>query len=66
MRDPYTFQQEKGKNIMVDEEGFQHVRNRRNTRRNIFNTVNDKMRSSAFALAEEVRAARHRNNPHYE
>ena len=51
---------------MVDEEGFQQVKNRRNTRRDIFNTVNDKMRSSAFALAEEVRAARHMNNPHYE
>lgn len=49
---------------MVDEDGFQQVKNRKNTRRNIFDTVNDEMRSNAFALAEEVRAARHRNKPH--
>lgn len=49
---------------MVDEEGFQQVKNRRNARMNIFNVVNDEMRSSAYALAEEVRVARHRINPH--
>ena len=32
----HTNNQEKGKHIAVDEEGFQQVRNRRNTRRNIF------------------------------
>ena len=52
---------EKGKNIVMDEDGFQQVRNRKNTRRNIFDIVNDDMRSSAYALAEEVRAARFRS-----
>ena len=64
IRAPYTFQREIGKNIMVDEEGFQQVKNRRSTRKYIFDTVNDEMRSSAFALAEEVRAARLRSKPH--
>ena len=45
----------------MDEDGFQQVRNRKNTRRNIFDIVNDDMRSSAYALAEEVRAARFRS-----
>ena len=58
---PHTLQQEKGKNTMVDEDGFQQVKNRRNTRRNIFDTVNDEMRTSAFALAEEVWATRYRS-----
>lgn len=60
---PQMYQQDKGKNIEVDEEGFQQVRNRKNTKINIFNIVNDEMRSSAFALAEEARAARYRSNP---
>ena len=32
----HHYQNEKGKNIVVDEEGFQQVRSRKNTRRNIF------------------------------
>ena len=49
-------QQEKGKNIVTDEDGFQQVRNRKNTRRNIFDIVDDDMKSNAFALREETRA----------
>lgn len=55
----HAYQQDKGKNIVVDEEGFQTVKNRKNTRRNIFPIVNDERRSSAFALAEGVQAARY-------
>ncbi len=33
-------QQEKGKNPVVDEDGFQHVTSKRNTRRNIFEKEN--------------------------
>lgn len=54
----------KGKNIGVDGGGFQQVKNRKNTKRNIFNIVNDELRSSAFALAEDTRAARNRSKPH--
>ena len=50
-------QQEKRKNIVMDEDGFQQVRNRKNTRRNIFDIVNDDLRSSAYALGEEIRVA---------
>ena len=32
----HMHRQEKGKNIVVDEEGFQQVRSRKNTRRNVF------------------------------
>ena len=32
----------------------------KNTKKNIFNIVNDEMRSSATALAEETRAAKNR------
>jgi hypothetical protein len=57
-----TYQQEKGKNIiMVDEDGFQQVRHKRNTKRNIFDIVNDELRSNAVALEEEVRAAWYRS-----
>jgi hypothetical protein len=56
-----TYQQEEGKNIMVDEDGFQQVRHKRNTKRNIFDIVNDELRSSAVALEEEVRTARYRS-----
>ena len=59
---PQTHQQDKGKSIRIDEDGFQQVINRKNTRRSIFNTINDEMRSNAFALAEESRAARFRSN----
>jgi hypothetical protein len=51
----------KEKNIVLDEDGFQQVRNRKNTRRNIFDLVNDEMRGSAYALREEDRAARYRS-----
>ena len=54
-------QQDKGKNIVTDEDGFQQVRNRKNTRRNIFDAVDDDMRSSAYALREEIRAAQYRS-----
>ena len=37
----HTNNQEKGKHIAVDEEGFQQVRNRRNIRRNIFENGKD-------------------------
>jgi hypothetical protein len=57
----HQHQQEKGKNIVLDEDGFQQVRNRKNTRRNIFDLVNDEMRGSAYALIEEDRAARYRS-----
>ena len=33
-----------------------------NPKRNIFNIVNDEMRSSATALAEEIRATRNKSN----
>ena len=56
----HTYQQEKGKNIIMDEEGFQQVKNRKSTRKNIFDVINDEERSSAYALAEEARAARNR------
>jgi hypothetical protein len=39
---------------------LQQVRHRKNTRRNIFNIVNDDMRGSAYAPREEVRVARFR------
>ena len=45
----------------MDEDGFQQVKSRKNTKRNIFNIVNDEMRSSAFALAEETKAARNKS-----
>ena len=48
----------------MDEDGFQQVKNRKNTKRNIFNIVNDEMKSNAFALAEETRAARNRSKHH--
>ena len=57
---PHSYQPEKGKNIEVDEDGIQPVKNRKNTKKNIFNIVNDEMRSSATALAEETRAAKNR------
>lgn len=53
-------QHEKGKNIVVDEDGFQHVRHRKNARRNIFDIVNDDRRSIAFTLGEEARAGHYR------
>ena len=37
---------------MVDEEGFQHVRNRRNSRMNIFNAVDDEQQNHAFEQRE--------------
>ena len=55
----HAFQQEEGKNI-VDEDGFQPVRNRKNTKRNIFDLVDDERSSSAQALAEEIKTARNR------
>ena len=36
----------KRKNILIDEDGFQQVRNQKNTRRNIFDIVNNDMRSN--------------------
>jgi hypothetical protein len=54
-------QREKGKNIVMDEDGFQQVNYRKNARRNIFDLVDDDMRSSAYAVREEVRAAQYRN-----
>ena len=41
----------------MDEDGFQQVRHRKNTRKNIFDIVIDEMRSSIYALGEEIRAA---------
>ena len=61
---PHSYQPDKGKNIVVDENGFQKVKNMKNPKRNIFNIVNDEGRSSAVALAEEIRAARNRSNLH--
>ena len=58
---PHSYKPDKGKNVVMDEEGFQQVRNRKNTKRNILNIVNDERRSSAFALAEEIRAAKTRS-----
>jgi hypothetical protein len=43
----------------VDEDGFQQVRHRKTTRKNIFDIVNDDMRSNTFALGEEIRATRY-------
>ena len=48
---PYTRpfnQQDKGKTKIVDDEGFQQVGNRRNTRRNIFENVEDDLRRPAY------------------
>ena len=59
---PHSYQPDKGKNIVVDENGFQPVKNMKNPKRNIFNIVNNEMRSSATALADEIRAARNRSN----
>ena len=42
-REPHSFQpkqQAKGKHVVLDDEGFQQVRSRKNTRRNIFNKEN--------------------------
>ena len=39
----HTYYQEKGKHIAVDEDGFHQVRNRKNTKRNIFESSNDIM-----------------------
>lgn len=48
----HTYKKDKGKNAMVDEEGFQHVRNRRNSRMNIFNAVDDEQQNHAFEQRE--------------
>ena len=45
----------------MDEDGFQQVRHRKNTRKNIFDIVIDEMRSSIYALGEEIRAARYKS-----
>ena len=42
---------------MVDDDGFQHVRHRRSTRRNIFDAIDDDWRRLAFEQREACRAA---------
>lgn len=60
---PHSYQPDKGKNIAVGEDGFQQVQSRKNTKKNIFNIVNDEMRSSAFALEEETMATLNKSKP---
>ena len=57
---PHALQNEKGKYTEVDEDGFQQVKYRTNAGRKIFDIVDDDMRKSAHALADEARAARYR------
>lgn len=57
----HIHQQDKGENIIIDEDGFQQVRHRRSTWRNIFDIVNDNLRKNALELGEEVRATRYRS-----
>ena len=40
--------QDKGKNKIIDDEGFQQVRSRRNTRRNIFENTEEDLRRPAY------------------
>jgi len=58
-RKPHSFhpnQQAKGKRIVLDDEGFQQVRGRKNTRRNIFDKENDFSRWHATDLREEAQS----------
>ena len=58
-REPHSFQpnqQAKGKHIVLDDEGFQQVRGRKNTRRNIFDKENELGRRHATDFVEEAQA----------
>lgn len=57
----HIHQQDKGKNIVIDEDGFQQVRHRKNAQKNIFDIVNDDLKKSAFELGEDVRAPCYRS-----
>ena len=46
---------DKGKTKMVDDEGFQQVRSRKNTRRNIFENVDDDLRKQAYEQRSAMR-----------
>ena len=57
-RPPQPFQrrhQEKDKGPAVDADGFQQVKNRKNTRRNIFDEIHDEMRVFAKDQQEVAR-----------
>lgn len=51
----------KRKTIVVDEDGFQQVKNRKNTRRNIFG---EERRPNDLVQADETRTSRYRSKPH--
>ena len=51
---PHTYQQEKGKSKVVDEDGFQQVRHRKNTSRNIFDQVDVSLKENTYVQRETV------------
>lgn len=57
---PHTYhtQQVKGKGLAIDHDGFQHVRNRRGIRRNIFNEVDDEPRKHAMEQREATKKSK--------
>ena len=61
---PPLYQKEKGKNVDVDDDGFQLVNNCKHTRRNIFDNDNTEARSSVPAQAAEARQGRMQTTQH--
>lgn len=57
------FRRRRKKNIVVDADGFQQVKKRKNTKRNIFGISNAEARSNAYVQVEEIRSAMHRSQP---
>lgn len=51
---PHTYQHEKGKNKVVDDDGFQQVRYRKNMCRNIFDLGDNNLKENTFVQREVV------------
>lgn len=52
----------KDKGLTIDQDGFQHVRNRRGIRRNIFNEVDDEPRKHAMEQREATKKSKRRSH----
>lgn len=58
----HTHNQIINKNIVIDQDCFQHVRNMKHTRRNIFDTVGEDARVHIFEQEGEIRIEQHNHN----
>lgn len=52
----HIYQQERGKNVVVEHEGFQQVKIRNNTKRKIFEDVDDMLREQVYEQWEEAKS----------